>query len=792
MTDGVRRLSHEEAEMLISARMDEQLDRADSRALLVHLQTCESCRAFAVQSEVLGRELAALPMLPPSALVDRQIRETIGKGHSRWSLSSLMPATAGNSGLRVAVGALAMLTLVSVFLLVRMADDQGVEGPSIDAPSGGVAQQLDLTPTDANTALGETAGPTETARLVVPKTPETDSTEVGAPTVVDAKPTRTAGSADEPETGEVEPTSTLDSNFVYAIEKTKTPTTEQDKPTATAGEEIMSPTEEPGDVSIASLPVDEGTPIGNGIGMGGSEAESPEPEEAAIELPSESPTVAAETATKTPAEPTATDEPATEVPPTETPAPTETATPVEISVDATKSAPEPTEPQPIETPEVLQVESPEGTATTESSASDTPGSEAATTPSEPFGQPTIAPMDGQSGDAQDTGDSPQIVSSDNSGQHGSDETNGSDNSHDVGTANGSESQYAGQGGDSGSSPPIVPVGGTSSPSGVGGDTSANPYGGDASVTSVVPTVDDSLEPMGLDLSDTVTGLPSGTTSPLGRLEFSPGMNLYVVTAPDGQLAVANLDGELVVTFGNGDLPVWSGAGLMFSSPGSTGARVGIWNSDGGEVNYVEPSSDGASDDVPIGGDGTTFYFLRIYPGSGIMELRSAAIDGTDNGVLWTSSDYTLGGARPLYSESGIYLPTSSEWIFVDWSGAESPLGDNPYGFVGPPVLSPGGGLMAYSAGDRVVVAWTDAPGVAIANAPFDGTGGYAFATSGEEIVVTGGSSLHVISYEGDELGTLEGTQPVGSCYWIGDTIYYLQIGEDAALKSNTLANIQAE
>ena len=46
--------------MLISARMDEHLDRADSRALLVHLQACESCRAFAVQSEVLGRELAAI------------------------------------------------------------------------------------------------------------------------------------------------------------------------------------------------------------------------------------------------------------------------------------------------------------------------------------------------------------------------------------------------------------------------------------------------------------------------------------------------------------------------------------------------------------------------------------------------------------------------------------------------------------------------------------------------------------------------------------------------------------
>ncbi len=171
MTDGVRRLSHEDAEMLISARMDEQLDRADSRALLVHLQTCESCRAFAVQSEVLGRELNALPVLPPSALVDRQIRESIRKGRNRWSLASLMPATAGNSGLRVAVGALAMLTLVSVFLLVRMAGNQSGDGPSIDAPNGGVAQQLDRTPTEESVLLGGASGPTETPRLVVPKTP---------------------------------------------------------------------------------------------------------------------------------------------------------------------------------------------------------------------------------------------------------------------------------------------------------------------------------------------------------------------------------------------------------------------------------------------------------------------------------------------------------------------------------------------------------------------------------------------------------------------------------------------
>jgi hypothetical protein len=49
----------------------------------------------------------------------------------------------------------------------------------------------------------------------------------------------------------------------------------------------------------------------------------------------------------------------------------------------------------------------------------------------------------------------------------------------------------------------------------------------------------------------------------------------------------------------------------------------------------------------------------------------------------------------------------------------------------------------------------------------------------------------VISYDGADLGTLGGNQPIGAVYWISDTIYYLQIGEDAALQSTSLAAIQS-
>ncbi len=272
------------------------------------------------------------------------------------------------------------------------------------------------------------------------------------------------------------------------------------------------------------------------------------------------------------------------------------------------------------------------------------------------------------------------------------------------------------------------------------------------------------------------------------------MNLYVVTAPDGQLAVADLEGQIVITLGAGELPVWSGSGLMFAAPDAGGTRVGIWNSDTGDLAYIPAGEGEATNDLPIGGGGRAFYFLRTFPDRpGEMEVRSATIDGSDEGVIWSSDAVDLGGARPVWSSDGILVPTTSEWLLVGTDGSETDLGENPYGAIGAPVLSPGQGLIAYSAGDQVVVAWTETPGEAVATAPFGGsTGGYAFSTSGEEIVVSDGTSLHVVSYEGADLGSLGGNQPLGGVYWVEDTIYYLQIGDDAALRSTSLTAIQGD
>ena len=150
---------------------------------------------------------------------------------------------------------------------------------------------------------------------------------------------------------------------------------------------------------------------------------------------------------------------------------------------------------------------------------------------------------------------------------------------------------------------------------------------------------------------------------------------------------------------------------------------------------------------------SSFYFLRTYPGKRHCRapLRDRSTDRTTacfgpptrlRSVERGPSGRRMASiCRPIPNgSSSTGLATNRRWARI------------PTASIGAPVLSPGGGLMAYSAGDQVIVAWTTEPGAAVATAPFARRGGYAFATSGEEIVISDGSSLHVISYDGDGSG----------------------------------------
>ena len=795
MNGGVRRLSHEEAEMLISARMDEHLERADSRALLVHLQTCEACRAFAVQAEILGRELEALPVLPGSAIVDRRIRESIASQRPRWSLGGFFAGLGASAGVRAAAGALAVLALVSVYLLIRMAGANTGTTPSIEAPTGGVAQQLVRTATTETGGPQPAAGPTETPRQVSPPTETTgidETTESG----------QTAeASTETPVYGDAMPTATLDSSYVYTVDKTKTPRVAAAAPTSEPAQPTM--TEESGPVVAAAVGGELGTPAPAATEVVATATGTPAAD------------TSQETSGGAPAEASATlgttesvEEPELEEGATPPAEPSVTPTPVEISVAAAEATRTPEAQPPVEeTDQPVPPATLRATATpVEQSPTAMPTSQqeetvpdATASAEAPFTQPTIAPVSGRAATGSD-----ESAAQPGSGVDQPDESDTSSvaQSPPIEPSDGSDVNAASNVGDgSGESPQIVSIDEAAAPdeadAAAGGSSAAGEpgVGGEAEVEtpSATPEVEETTEPTGLDLSTKLATLPPGTSSPLGRLEFDPGAQLYAVIAPDGQLAVANLEGDLVITLGAGDLPIWSGSALMFSAAGESGPIVGIWNSNSGELSYIPASDAEASSDLPIGGNGTSLYFLRTFPDRpGAMEIHSATVDGSDEGAFWSSDSVQLGGARPVWSGSGILVPTESVWLQIDRDGNEIELGANPYGAVGPPVLSPGEGLIAYSAGDQVIVAWSTNPGVPVATAPFDAaTGSYAFATTGEEIVVSDGTALHVISYLGDDLGTLQGSQPVGGVYWLSGTIYYLQIGEDAALRTTNLQTIQA-
>ena len=63
-------LTHEQAEALVSARLDAHLEPVENRELLLHLQGCASCRAFAVQLEIMVREFNAVYELMQEKKID--------------------------------------------------------------------------------------------------------------------------------------------------------------------------------------------------------------------------------------------------------------------------------------------------------------------------------------------------------------------------------------------------------------------------------------------------------------------------------------------------------------------------------------------------------------------------------------------------------------------------------------------------------------------------------------------------------------------------------------------------
>lgn len=190
-------ISHERAQRLLSARLDELLPPADHRALQEHLAQCPACRAFAWQTDSLARELRGLPFLPPSPAVSRAVLSEIRRDGGGFSPLAWL------GGLRFAPGP--ALAVVSSFVLiaalaftVSLALKSPGEQPDPSATSAAVALAPKTTPTPHPIAA-PTEAPLPPVQQLVPTAAVT-----GAPT----RPREAAPTATRPISIQAPPTPT--------------------------------------------------------------------------------------------------------------------------------------------------------------------------------------------------------------------------------------------------------------------------------------------------------------------------------------------------------------------------------------------------------------------------------------------------------------------------------------------------------------------------------------------------------------------------------------------------------
>jgi hypothetical protein len=869
--NNVRHLSHEEAELLISERFDGPIHPLDNRALLIHLMSCDSCRAFAVQMEVMARSFEDLPVLPPSPAVSRQVRDriaTLSPSPVSWLH---WPRLNQAQAMTAAVAALVLVASMATLLLFISGQENGITPgtdettrSTIDAPQNDIlAQNVREEPADGEeppvVVTDEGApGPTPTVpnvtaneTVVAAITAEAAPTETPR-TVLPPADTRGQTSA-ESQAEETPLTLEAGEESVPVLTGTLTPESEQSDPqlaqapeedgdnsaaafVVAEGEEADEPRD---DVAIASIPEEPGeqdqpagsevTPASEVTATAEAEADSvqviaaseptetaqpepsltsPPPTPTEEPLPTEAPT---ETATL---EPTQTPSPTNTPAPSETPSPTETATSTEAPTEtATPSPTVATTETETATPSVTA----EPTSTATPSPTQAPPSiavvsqdedDASVEEAEPIAQPTIAPAGGgamsQETD-EEQGASPAIVQAGGESEGTSGDLIPVEDAQggDTGTAPG-DTQETDEG-ESGS-PPIQVVDGVgeqqaddepaTSPtiSAVGGSASqdAEEEPEEPATKEVVAVEESAGEPSGLDNTTVVATMPAGTSAPQGRLEFRPALDLYIVLDSSGQTAVANRSGSIVATIGTTEHALWSPiGGLLLFGNGS----VGTWDVETGDFYTIGEPAETSVVDTPAGWQDTRVYYLRtILDSPGLMELRSANWDGSDDAFVWSGEGYQLSGDRPLAVAGGFLIPTDQGWLFVSTGGGETLYG-SVGGYVQDAILSPGGSLFAYQLGNQVIIALVDQPDVPYGTMPYvDGPGaGFSFATTGQQVAISDGQRIDLFSIEGNELGSAgSGTgMPIAGTFWIEDTIYFVQSGDNASLRSVSASAVQS-
>ena len=725
-------LTHQQAEELISDRIDGPLDVADERTLAAHLAGCPSCTHFAAQMGVMGDGLRELPRLPASPTVARQVRERIQQPATLWD--RLGRIFSGQLGLApvAATAALLVAVVTGAIILNQDGDGTGDDNPTVLA-----------------------------------------STQISIDRTLTS--TRAVADGDTPVPGQVFPTATLKPGIAPMIRAEPTSTAA----TIPAATETTVPTATPSETPVPTA----------------TETTAPAPADVATDVPTNTPvpptasaTPLPPTASATPPSPTATRVPRTATPTKE---PTEVPTDVPTATEEPADTPEPTEtatPVPTDAP----TERPTRTATAEPEPTETPTAEAATATPEPeptnVGQPTIAPTDGTVVGADVEAPVVQPTAEplvDQPTETPPDDPVGSDSEPTIAPIDApTVAEDPAQTPEGGTGGPIVETGTEGT---VAGDETPDP---------AIETPDDGGEPGTdaiLDNTSRIAGLDGGSGAPIGQLPFSPDGTLMVVSDASGtSLRVAEVQtGVTVLELGAGQYPEWSPLGgiLMFNDT-SAGSTANAWFRDANDFFSFSDSDveEGGYADVPAGWFDATAYYLRIYE-TGRISLRgydAGSEAGRSIGEVWGLDDAALSGVRPLQTSAGFLIPTAYRWLLVTPDGGAREVGGNALGSVGDGLLSPDGSLLAISGSAGLYIVEAGEPGTVVGQVPYRETAGAGFSWSPDSryVAVSDGSSISVYTAAGDPVGaaTSETGVTIAGPQFQDGVIYFVQTSGEPSLR----------
>jgi len=191
-------ISHARAQALISERLDAPLRMEEAAELQAHLAGCPGCRRFAAQSESLARELRALPHLPPSPVVSRQVLEWIGDGQGFWARLTRGLQIASSPALTVVSTVILIAALGFTVMLAINPPDERVEAPTnqvafqpdaaTETPPPAAAPSPTAPATSTLPPAATSVAPTPTPRAINPGSTLPTAT-VPAPATVPPSPT---------------------------------------------------------------------------------------------------------------------------------------------------------------------------------------------------------------------------------------------------------------------------------------------------------------------------------------------------------------------------------------------------------------------------------------------------------------------------------------------------------------------------------------------------------------------------------------------------------------------------